>query len=61
MCIPLVLRERAVIGGWEYAYMVLGTVSWGGCGGDVGICGCVWGVGEGGSFDFEVTCVVCVC
>ena len=50
--IPPVLKVRAVIGGWEYSCMVLGSASLGGCDGDVGLCGCVWGVGEGGSFGF---------
>ena len=59
VCIPLVLKVRAVIGGWEYSCIVLGSVSLGGCGGDVWLCGCVWGVGEGGSFGFLVSCVVC--
>ncbi len=60
VCIPLVLRVRAVMVGWGYSYMVLGSVSSWGCGGNVGICGCVLGVGEGGSFDSCVSCVVSV-
>ena len=32
----------------------------GGCGGDVGLCGCVWGVCGGGTFGFWVSCVVYV-
>ena len=59
VCIPLVLKMRVVIGGWEYSCMVLGSISLGGCGGDVGLCGCVWGVGEGGTFGFWVSCAVC--
>jgi len=48
VCIPLVLRVRAVMGGWEYSYAVLGSVSgWVG-GVNVGICGCMSGVEEGG-------------
>ena len=58
MCIPLVLRVRDVIGGWEYSCMVFGSVSLRGCGGDVGVCGCGWGVGEGGAFSFGVSCDV---
>jgi len=60
VCIPLVLKVRAVIEGWEYSCVVLGFVSLGDCGGDVGLCGCVWGVAEGGTFGFLVSCVVCV-
>ncbi len=62
VCIPLlVLRVRDVMEGWEYSDVVLGSVS---CGGDVvvvGICGCMLGVGEGGSFVSGASCVVCVC
>lgn len=38
--------------------MVLGSVSCWGCGGVVGVFGCVLGVGEGGSFVSGVSCVV---
>ena len=38
--------------------MILGSVSLGGCGGDVGVCGCVWRVGEGGAFGFGGSCGV---
>ena len=60
MCIPLVLRVRAVIGGREYSCLVLGSGSVGGGGGDVGLCGCVWGVCGRGTFGFWVSCVVYV-
>ena len=60
VCIPLVLRVMAVIGGWEYSCLVLGSDSVGGCGGDVGLCGCVWGVCVGGTFGFFMSCVVYV-
>jgi len=61
VCIPLELRVRAVIEGWEYSDMVLGSVSWWGCGGDVGICGCVCEVL--GRVDLLVLAclVLCVC
>ena len=32
----------------------------GGCDGNVGLCGCVWGVYGGGTFGFWVSCVVYV-
>jgi len=35
--------------------VVLGSVYLGDCGGDVGVCGCVGGVGEGGAFGFGVS------
>ena len=60
MCIPLVLRVTTVTGGRDYSYAVLGSVSCGGGVVNVGICGCMLGVGEGGSFVFGVSCVVCV-
>jgi hypothetical protein len=40
--------------------VVLGTVSLWGDGRNVGICGCVVGVEEIGSFGFGVSCGVCV-
>ena len=61
VCIHVVLRFRAVIGEWEYSCMVLGSVSLWICGGDVGICGCVWGVEKSGSFGLGVSCILSVC
>ena len=52
VCIPLVLRVRVVIGGWEYSCLVLGSNSLGGGGNDVGLGGCVYGVDEGDTFGF---------
>ena len=52
VCIPPVLMVRAVIGGWEYSCLGLVSDSVGSCGGDVGLCGWVWGVCEGGTFGF---------
>ena len=60
VCIPLVFRVRGVMGGWEYSYVVLGSVSgWGG-GVNAGICGCMLSVEEGSLFVSGVSCVVCV-
>ena len=60
VCIPLMLRVRAIMGEWEYSYVVFGYVSCGDGVVNVGICGCMLGVGEGGSFVSDVSCVVCV-
>ena len=38
----------------------VGFSFWVGCCGNVRICGCVLGVGEGGSFDSDVSCAVCM-
>ena len=60
MCIPLVLRVRAVMGGWVYSDGLLGSVCCRGGVVNVGVCGCMLGVGEGDSFVSGVSCVVCV-